>query len=209
VEEHQPLHHYSWRTLSKSPLPSEATPIRSKQSCLTKSSTSRTLDSSSKLPESSISISTETPITPTISGTSISKEEVSQLPEDIITNISETITKVVQQEVDPQLEVAQQEINSELESVKPKVNPEPIIVQTKVTFEHKVVQEPLSETVVLLLEHMGFEFEHSKVVTLLEDDQPVNPQTSVTIETSTLSTPEVYYRPDGEVLPPGLISIEE
>ena len=35
------------------------------------------------------------------------------------------------------------------------------------------------------------------------------PQTSVTIETSTSPTPEIFYVPDGEVLPLGLIAIEE
>ena len=56
---------------------------------------------------------------------------------------------------------------------------------------------------------MDFEFEHSKVVILPEDDQLVNPQTLVTTKTSTLPTPEVYYRPDGEILPPGLFFVEE
>ncbi len=137
--------------MRKSPLPLEATPIRTKQSLLTKSSTSRTPSSSSKLPESSVLVSTETPVTPTISITSIPKEEVSQLPEDISTNPSETIIEFFKPQVDPQLEVAQQEITSKLESVQPEVNPEPITVQTEVTFEPKVVQEPLTETVVHLL----------------------------------------------------------
>lgn len=37
----------------------------------------------------------------------------------------------------------------------------------------------------------------------------VNPQTLVTIETSTLPTLEVYCGPDGEVLPLVLIVVEE
>ena len=59
---------------------------------------------------------------------------------------------------------------------------------------------------------MDLEVEQSKVVPILEDDRPVYPQTSVTIETSPLPQDqiiEIYYRPDGEILPPGLISIEE
>jgi len=82
--------------MGKSPLPLEATPIRSKQSCLTKSSRSRTPSCSVELRESSIYVSTKTRVTPTIFGTSISKE-VSQLPEDIITNSSEIVTEVFQQ----------------------------------------------------------------------------------------------------------------
>ena len=95
MEEHQPLPRSSRRTASKPPLPPEATPIRTKQSRLTKSITSRTSSSSSELPESYISVSTETPVTPTISGTSVSEGEVSQLPENISTDPSETVTEVV------------------------------------------------------------------------------------------------------------------
>lgn len=118
MEEHQPLPHRSQITVSKLPLLPEATPIWSKQSHLTELSTSRTPSLSFELPESSILVSTETPVTPTISSTSISEEEVSQLPMDISTDPSETITEVVQQRVDPQLEVSQQEITSKLESVQ-------------------------------------------------------------------------------------------
>ena len=92
MEEHQPLPHCSRRTVRKPPLPLEATAIRSKRSYLTESSASITLSSSSELPESSISVSTETLVTPTISGTSVSEGEVSQLSEDININPSETIT---------------------------------------------------------------------------------------------------------------------
>ena len=89
-----------------------------------------------------------------------------------------------------------------------EVNPEPITIQTEVTSEPGVVQEPLSRTVILLPKHLDFEFEHSEVVALPEDDQPVTPQTLVTIETSASSTPKIFYGPDGEVLPLGLIAIE-
>lgn len=53
--------------------------------------------------------------------------------------------------------------------------------------------------------------EQSEVVTLPEEDRPVDPQTSVTVETSSLPQQqlEIFYRLDGEILPPGLISIEE
>ena len=80
MEEHQTLPRCSQRTVSKPPLPPEATPIRSNRSRLTESSTTRNPGSSSELPESSIMVSIETPITPTISSTSITEEEVSQLP---------------------------------------------------------------------------------------------------------------------------------
>ena len=45
-----------------------------------------------------------------------------------------------------------------------------------------------------------------------EDGQPTHPQSSITIESSSLPQslpPEIYLRPDGEILPPGLISIEQ
>ena len=175
MEEHQPIPRHSWRTMKKFPLPPKVTPIRVKRSCLTEFSTSRTPSSSSELPKSSIPVSIETPVTPTISDTSIPKEEVSQLPKDISTDPSEIVTKVVQQQFDPQLEISQQEITSKLESIELEVNPESIPVQTKVISEPKVVQEPLSETIVHLPEHLDFEFEHSEVVTLPEDDQLVTP----------------------------------
>ncbi len=76
MEEHQPLPHPLWRSARKLPLPPEATPIQTKWSRLTESSTSRTSSSSSKLPESSILVSTKTPVTPTISSTSVPEEEV-------------------------------------------------------------------------------------------------------------------------------------
>jgi len=50
------------------------------------------------------------------------------------------------------------------------------------------------------------------VVTLLEEDRSVHPQTSVIVETSSLSQeqiPEIYYGPDDEIIPPSSISIEE
>ncbi|MCY6524856.1 hypothetical protein, partial [Actinobacillus pleuropneumoniae] len=82
--------------------------------------------------------------------------------------------EVVQPQVDPQLEIAQQESTSEFESVQLEVNPETILVQIEATFEPKVVQEPLTETVVHLPKHLDFEVQHSEVVTL-----PVTPQTLV------------------------------
>jgi len=139
MEEHQPIPHRSWRTVSKLPLPPKVTPIWAKRSRLTESSTSITPSSSSQLIESSISVSIETPVTPTISGTYIPKEEVSQLPKDISTNPSETVTEVVQQQVDPQLEISQQESTFELEPVQPEANPESIPVQTEVTVGHLIL----------------------------------------------------------------------
>ena len=114
MEEHQPLHHRSWRTASKLPLSPEATPIRTKRSRLIESSTSRTPSSSSELPESYISVSTKTPVTPTISGTSF-LEEFSGLPESISTDPSETVIEAVQPQVDTQLQIAQQESTSKFE----------------------------------------------------------------------------------------------
>eukprot|EP00253_Pinus_taeda_P035045 PITA_35045 len=81
----------------------------------------------------------KTPVTPTIFGTSVPKEEVSQLPEDISIDLSETVTENFQQEVDPQLEISQQESTSELELVQPKVNLESIPVQIEVTSKPEVV----------------------------------------------------------------------
>jgi len=184
VEEHKTLSHNLWTTVIKLPLPLEATPIWIKRSRLIESSTSRTPSSSSELPESSISVCTETLVTPTIFGTSVPEEEVSQLPEDISTDPSATITEFVQPQVDPQLEIAQQESTSEFELVQPEVNLETIQVLTEVISEPEFVQEPLTETVVHLLKHLDFEVEHSEVITL-----PVTPQRSVTIETSTSPTP--------------------
>jgi len=63
-----------------------------------------------------------------------------------------------------------------------------------------------------LPKHLDPEFEQPGVVPVLEDDRPVYPQTSVTVETSPLpqsQTPEIYYGPDDEILPPSLIVIEE
>lgn len=162
MEEHQPLPHCSQRIARKPPLLPEAIPILSKQSHLTESSTSRTSSSSSKLPKASILASTETRVTPSIFGTSISDGEISQLLEDISIDPSETVTEIVQHQVDAQLEVAQQEITFEPELVQLEVNPEPILVQIEVTSKPEVVQEPLCETFVHLPEHLDFEFEHPK-----------------------------------------------
>ena len=53
--------------------------------------------------------------------------------------------------------------------------------------------------------------EQSEVVTLPKEYRPVGPQTYVIVETSSLpqQQPEIYYESDSEILPPGLISIEE
>lgn len=190
-------------------MPPEATPIWAKWSHLTESSTPRTPSYSFELPKSYVLISTETPVTPTIYGTSVLEEEVSQLPKDISTDSSETVTEVVQPQVDSQLEISQEKSSFEPQSVQPKVNLESIPVQIEFTSEPEVVQESLTKTIVHLPEHLDFKFEHAEVVTLLEDDQPVTPQTSVTIETSTSSIPKIFNGPDGEVLPLGLIVIEE
>ena len=122
-----------------------------------------------------VSTSSETLVTPTISSPSVSKEEVSQLPEDISTDPSETVTEVVQQKVDFQLEIAQQECTSKLESVQPEVNPESILVEIEVTSQPEVVEELLSGTVVHLHEHLDFECEQLEVVALPKDDQWVTP----------------------------------
>ena len=175
--------------MSKPNLLPKATPIRSKRSNLTESSKSRTPSFLVELPKSSIYVSTETLVTPTIFGTSVSKEEVSQLPKDISTNPIEIVTEVVQQQVDPQLDVSQQEITSELEQFSKNLIQNLSQFKQKVTSELELVQEPLSKSVVLLPKHLDLEFEHSKVVTLLEDDQLVTPQTSVITKTSTLSKP--------------------
>ena len=79
------------------------------------------------------------PVTPTITGTSVTEVESPQLPEDTRSDPSETVTQVVQQEVDSQPKVVQQEITSELEFVQLKVDPKPIIVQQEVTSEPEVV----------------------------------------------------------------------
>lgn len=181
MEENQPLPRCLHRTMSKLPLPPEATPSRQKRSHLTESITSQTSSSSSDLPESLILIHTGIPVTPTITGLLATEVEPLQLPEETKSEFSETVTKFVQQEVDPQPKVVQQEITYELEIVKPEVDPEPIIVQTKVTSEPEVVQEIHPKPVVLLPEYLDLEVEQSKIVSVPEDDRPVYPQTSTTI----------------------------
>ena len=119
MEENQPLTHRSQRAVSKLPLSREATPIQSKQSCLTGSSTSQASGSSSELLETPILVSTVTPVTPTITGTFVSEVEPLQLPKDTKSELNEIITQVVQQEVDSQPKVVQQEITSESKSVQP------------------------------------------------------------------------------------------
>ena len=75
MEENEPLPHFLWRAANKLPLLPEATPIRSKRSCLTGSSTSQTSGSSSKLLETPIPVSTVTPVTPIVTGTSVTEVE--------------------------------------------------------------------------------------------------------------------------------------
>ena len=105
MEENQPLPHCSCRTMSKPSLPLEATSSRRKWSCLTDSITSQTYGPSSNLLESPILVSIVIPITPTITGSSVTEVEPLQLPKDTENRLSEMVTEVVQQEVDPQLEV--------------------------------------------------------------------------------------------------------
>lgn len=81
MEENQPLPHHSWRAASKPPLMPEATPTQSKQSHLIGSSTSQAFGSSSELPKTPIPISTVTPVTPIVTGTSVTEVESPQLPE--------------------------------------------------------------------------------------------------------------------------------
>lgn len=75
MEENKPLHHHSWRAVSKQPLLPEVTPIQSKRSRLTGSSTSQTSGSSSKLLETPIPVCIVTPVTPTVTGTSVIEVE--------------------------------------------------------------------------------------------------------------------------------------
>lgn len=82
--------------MSQLPLPPEATLIWTKKSHLTKSSTSRTPSYSSGLSETFVLVAIETPVTPTISGTPVPKEEVSQLLKDISTDPSETVIEAIQ-----------------------------------------------------------------------------------------------------------------
>jgi len=119
MEENQPLPHCSRRTLSKPPLLPEATPGQQKRSRLTESSTLETSGSSYDLPESPILVCTTILVTPTITGLSATEVEPLQLPEDNESELSETITEVVQQEVDPQLEVVKE------------IHPEPIVILPK------------------------------------------------------------------------------
>ena len=80
-------------------------------------------------------------------------------------------------------------------------DPEPIAVETKDIFEPRVVHEPSLETKVLLSEHLNFDIEHSEVVTEIS-------QSSVVPETPSL-TSKGFFRLDSEILPPGLIVVEE
>jgi len=92
VEENQPLPCGLRRAMSKLPLPLEATAIRSKRSCLTGSSTSQASGSSSQLPKTPTLESNVTPVTPKVTGTSVTKVESSQLPKETRTQSSEMIT---------------------------------------------------------------------------------------------------------------------
>lgn len=172
--------------MSKQPFPLEDTPSWSKWSRLTESSTSQNSGSSSELPETPTPISTVILVTPTITGTSVTKVESPQLPEDTRSKPSETSTQVVQQEVHSQHKVAQQEITFEPEYVQPEVNPKPITIQSEATSKLEVVQEAQPEPVFLLPEHLDLEIEQSKVVTIPKDNRRVQPQISITIDISRL-----------------------
>jgi len=100
------------RVTSKPPLPPEANLVWSRRTHQTENGTSRVSGTSYELPEPPIMASTEPPVTPTISGTSVTQEEVTQLLEATIMETSEQVT-----EVDTQLEVNQPEITSKLEPV--------------------------------------------------------------------------------------------
>lgn len=150
------------------------------------SSTSQTSGASSELLETLMPVSTVTPVTPTVTGTSIAKVEPPQLPKETRTESNEMVTQVVQQQVDSQPEVVQQEITSKPESIQPEVDHEPISVQSEVTSELEVVQEAQPKPV-LLPEQLVLEFEQSEIVTIPEEYQPIHPQISITVETSSLS----------------------
>ena len=94
MEENQPLPHLSRRAAIKPPLPLEATPIRSKRSHLTESSTSQTYGSF-ELPKTPISVSTVTQVTPIITSIFVTKVESPQLLEDTRSEPSEIVTQVV------------------------------------------------------------------------------------------------------------------
>lgn len=80
----------------------------------------------------------------------------------------------------------QQQITSKLEFSQPEVNPKPIIVQQEVTSKPKVVQETHPKPIFLLPKHLDLEVEKLEVVPISEYDQPIYPQTYVTIQTSPL-----------------------
>ena len=101
MEENQPLPRHSQTISSELPLLPEVTPSQKKRSHLIESSTSQTSGSSSDLPKSPIPASTVIPVTPTVTGLSATEVEHLQLPEDTKIELSEMVTEVVQQEVDP------------------------------------------------------------------------------------------------------------
>lgn len=174
MEETQSKPCRSQRLASQPSLPPEVRPIQTKRSCLTESS-------SSGLLKTFVSTSSETPVTPIISGSAF-REEVPQLQEDIRTDPSVTVDTSVP------------------ETPPSRVDLEPISVQIEATFELVVVQEPPFETKVHLPEHLYVEFQYLEGVT---------PSVSVTAEAIPSSAPEIIYGPDGLPLPPGLIAIKE
>lgn len=118
-------------------------------------------------------------VTPTTTGLSATEVKALKLPQDIESEPSEMVTKIFQQEADP----------------KPKV-----------------VQEIHPKPIVLLPKHLDPKFEQPEVVPIPKDDRLDYPQMFVIVETSPLSqsqTPKIDYGPDGEILPLGLIAIEE
>ena len=92
MEENQPLPRRLWKGTSKLPLPLEATPIWSKLSHLTRSSTSQASSSSSELLETPIPISIVTPVTPMVTSTSVTEVGSPQLPKETRVESIETVT---------------------------------------------------------------------------------------------------------------------
>jgi len=66
------------------------------------------------------------------------------------------------------------------------------LFQSEVTSEPEVVHEAQPK-LVLLPEHLDLKVELSEVVTLLEEDRPVHPQTFVTVGTSSLPHQKIPY----------------
>ena len=137
MEESQSKPHRSWRLTSQLSLTLETKLFRAKRTRLTGSK-------SPGLLETYVSTSSETLVTPTISGIPAFTEEVPQSQEDIRTDPSVTVNTSI---------------------------PEPAPSRA--------------------------------------DSEGVSPPTSVVVESTPSSAPEIFYGPDGLPLPPRLIAIEE